>query len=135
MVSNQFFSFIIYTISGFIISIIFDFFRAIRKSTKTTKLLVIIEDVIFWIIASFISIYMIIHYNSGELRLYIFIGFIVGSVLYYITISSFLIKILVFIFNNINKILAKLVKLLLKIINKPINFYTLNLKKIRKIKK
>lgn len=66
--------FILFFIIGIIISIIFDFFRAVRKNFKTSDITTLVEDVIFLIITSFLIIFSIIKINGGEVRFYLFLG-------------------------------------------------------------
>ena len=44
---NQAFTFIIFILNGFIIGILFDIFRILRKSFKTPDSITYIEDIIF----------------------------------------------------------------------------------------
>lgn len=66
--------FTIFFIIGVLISILFDFFRALRKSIKTPDTVTIIEDIIYLLIAGTIVVTSILKINSGEVRLYIFMA-------------------------------------------------------------
>ena len=50
MISNQANLFLIFTINGVIIGLLFDFFRILRRSFKTKDIITYIEDIIFWIL-------------------------------------------------------------------------------------
>lgn len=92
MVQNQLFSFFIYILVGIFLSFIFDIFRAIRKSIKSSNLATNIED-IFFVIISFIIISTILQMvNQGELRFYIFLGIIFGIIIYFLSISKYIIN-------------------------------------------
>lgn len=138
---EQLTSFIIFTIIGLIISIVFDFFRILRKTFKTPDLITCIEDIVFWIISGIIILISIFIFNNGELRLYIFIGILIGIILYMIFISKYFIKFNVYVINClkylINKILQIILKpivfiykLIKKAIFKPISFIFINFRKI-----
>ena len=58
---EQLSSFIIFTIIGVIISIIFDIFRILRKTFKTPDLITYIEDIIFWILTGLIVLFSIFY--------------------------------------------------------------------------
>ncbi|MFR2787952.1 MAG: spore cortex biosynthesis protein YabQ [Clostridia bacterium] len=146
MLINQTSLFLIFTIDGVLIGIIFDIFRILRKTIKTSDFVTYIEDFLFWIITSIILFYSIFTYNNGELRFFMFLAVILGFVLYICTISSYLIKINVKIINVIKRIFLKLfeiiykpliktVKILKKVIFKPILFVIINIRKnIKNIK-
>ena len=50
---NQSYVFIIFIINGLIIGILFDLFRILRKSFKTTNTITYIEDILFWLLTRF----------------------------------------------------------------------------------
>lgn len=140
MLINQTSLFLIFTIDGVLIGIIFDIFRILRKTIKTSDFVTYIEDFLFGIITSIILFYSIFTYNNGELRFFMFLAVILGFVLYLCTISSYLIKINVKIINVIKRIFLKLFeiihkpliktfKILKKIIFKPILFVIINIRK------
>lgn len=140
MLINQTLLFLIFTINGVLIGIIFDIFRISRKTIKTSDFVTYIEDFVFWIITSIILLYSIFTYNNGELRFFMFLAVILGFSLYLFTISSYLIKINVKIINLVKKVFLKIFeiiynpfikvfKILKKIIIKPILFIIVNLRK------
>lgn len=129
MIENQAFLFLVFSITGVILGILFDFFRAIRKTFKTSDFLTCIEDVIYWFIAGIIILYNIYFFNNGEIRIFMIIGIIMGALIYTLTLSSIFIKInsfilqkVKFIINFISKIFKIPIKTTIKIVKKSINF-------------
>lgn len=86
--------FLIFSIIGFFIGILFDVFRVLRKSFKTPDFITIIQDIIFVIISGIIIICNIVKINNGEIRLYIFIAIFIGMLIYSLTISKICVIIL-----------------------------------------
>ena len=101
MVNNQAYLFLIFTFDGFIIGLLFDFFRILRKSFKTSDLVTYIQDILFWILTGFLVLYSIFIFNNGEIRLFMFLGILLGVTLYILTLSQYIIKINVFIISSI----------------------------------
>lgn len=134
MVTNQAYLFLIFVINGIIIGLIFDFFRILRISFKTKDFVTYIEDIMFWILAGTILLYSIFVFNNGEIRLFMFLGVIIGIVLYILLISKYIIKVNVFLIKIIKNILKIPIKIIEKIIKKmffrPISFIVVNLGKI-----
>lgn len=131
---EQLINFIYFIATGMILSIIFDIFRILRRSFKTSDLITNIEDVIFGIITGLIILLSIFLFNNGELRLYIFIGFLIGIVVYMLFISKYFIKLNISIINFIKKIIIimtkpfkMLFKFIKKIFFKPISFIIINI--------
>lgn len=141
MITNQAYIFIIFVIVGIIVGIIFDFFRILRKSFKTKDFVTYIEDIVFCILTGLILLYSIFKFNSGEIRIYMFLGVLIGCSLYMLTISKYFIKINVFILTTITNILKKIIsilyiplkylkKIFTKIFFKPISFIIINIRKM-----
>ena len=129
MIQNQLFSFFIYVIVGILLGFIFDIFRALRKSIKNSTVATNIEDILF-VIISFIIIAMVVQIVSkGELRFYILLGIILGILIYFLSVSKYIItgetwilksiiKILKSIYNFFIKFFKKINGLILKFLNK-----------------
>ena len=141
MVTNQAYLFLIFIINGIIIGLLFDFFRILRKSFKTTDIVTYIEDIIFWILTGLIVLYSIFTFNNGEIRLFMFIAIGIGSITYMLFASSYIIKVNVIVINFLKNILKKMFKIIYKPIKlisqlfrntffKPISFFIINIRKI-----
>lgn len=127
---NQAYVFAIFILNGFLIGILFDVFRIFRKSFKTPDFITYMQDVIFWIISGLMLLYSIFKFNNGELRMFIFLGVILGIVMYMLIFSKLFIKFSVCIINFIKQIIHILIiipinfiiKILNKLFYKPIVF-------------
>lgn len=131
--------FIYFILTGIVLSIIFDVFRIIRKSFKTSDFITNIQDLLFGVITGIILLCSIFLFNNGEIRLYIFIGIIFGSFFYMLFISKHFIKINVEIINFLKKIIILitkpfriLFKFIRKLILKHFSFIFINLKHLFK---
>ena len=112
MAQNQAYLFLVFSLTGVIIGILFDFFRILRRTIKTSNFITYIEDVVFWILTGFLILYNIWYFNNGEIRIYMFLGIILGVLIYMLTLSSILIK----IFSNLFRILINVLELPFKTI-------------------
>lgn len=132
---EQLTNFIYFIITGMILGVVFDVFRILRKSFKTSDIITNIQDILFGIITGIILLSSIFLFNKGELRLYLFLGIAFGIIIYMLSISKYFIKLNVTIINFIKKIIILITKpfiILLKFIKKlffkPISFICINLK-------
>lgn len=141
MVLNQANLFLIFSLEGVIIGLIFDIFRILRKSFKTNDIITYIEDVLFWIITGILILYSIFIFNYGEIRFFMFVGIFLGAMLYMLLVSKYVIKvsvsvinffkkIIIFIFRIVKFPLEFIYKTLKTIFKKPILFCIINIKKI-----
>lgn len=131
--NNQFGLFLMYMATGIIICLLFDIFRALRKAVKTPDFITYIEDILFWIISLTIFIYLTFIINSGEIRLFLFIGLALGGSLYYFTLSKFFMKITVEILIILKRILIMPINILLKLNKKIICFICINLQNVTNV--
>lgn len=132
-------SFMIFLLLGIIISILFDAFRILRRVFKTPDIITYIEDVIFWTMTGIIILYAIFIFNNGILRFYIFIGMLIGILLYMLMLSNYVIRLgTTFIRSFITfcqKIIyilsvpmTMMIKIGRKIFLKPISFICINIR-------
>lgn len=138
--NNQAYLFAVFVINGFLIGLLFDVFRILRKTFKTNDLATYIEDILFWVITGIMTLAFIFYFNNGEIRFYVFLGIILGVLIYILTISKYVISVSVKIIKYIKNILATVIKILEypleiawktlnKIIFKPFFFIFINIRK------
>ena len=128
-VSNQVLDFLEFVLIGMLIACIFDFFRGYRKFKLVNTLSVIIQDIVYFIIVTIIIIFSIIKLLDSQIRLYIFLGILIGSTIYFSTISKYVIKLYILFFNMFKEIISTI--FLPIILN--IQFFQKIAKKIKKI--
>ena len=129
MAQDQAYLFIVFSLTGVVIGILFDFFRILRRSFKTSNIITYVEDVLFWILTGVFILYNIWYFNNGEIRIYMFLGIIMGLLIYMLTLSNIivslfskilkmLIRILEIPFKTIISIFHKIITIIIKIFNK-----------------
>lgn len=138
--NNQAYLFLIFSLNGCIIGILFDLFRILRKSFKTSDVITYLEDILFWILTGVSILYTIFVFNNGEIRLYMFLGIMIGVTLYILLLSKYIVEISVKVIEIIKKIikyitkiisypLIAIYKILRKVFIKPISFVFINIRK------
>lgn len=131
--------FIIFVIVGIIISFLFDIFRIFRKVYKFSNMLIYMQDILFWLLTGIIILQAIFKFNSGDIRIFLFLGIFVGVFNYISLFSIYVIKIGSFILKLINTLIRKLINVfkvpICKILNFMIKYYR-NLRKnvLKKLK-
>lgn len=136
MVQNQAYLFLVFSLTGVIIGIVFDIFRVLRMIYKTSDIATYIEDILFWVLAGIIILYNIWYFNDGEIRLFMILGIIMGAIIYALTLSNIFIKINSFIMSKIKTIMSFLytifkipVKFIINIVKKVKNSVNIGTKK------
>ena len=138
MVQNQAYLFLVFSLTGVEIGILFDFFRILRRTIKTGNIVTYIQDILFWILTGILVLYNIWYFNNGEVRVYMFLGIIIGILIYMSTLSNIFVKLFTKILSIIIKVLEipfkTIITIFRKIIALILSFFTKNTKKF-KIKK
>lgn len=100
---------------GIVIGMLFDLYRAFKQNFNVLKIFSLFYDVLFWIVVTglvFITVNVI---ESFDLRYYHFIALFIGFIIYYNTVSKFILKILNkligFVINTIKQILVYIGKI------------------------
>lgn len=136
---NQALLFVVFIINGILIGVLFDIFRVLRRTFKTTDLVTYVEDTLFWIITGLLTLYFIFCFNNGEIRFYIFLGILLGIIIYMLLFSKYIIKINMFIIGFIKNITNMIItviiytlKIVLKVFKriflKPFSFIFINIR-------
>lgn len=86
---------------GLIIGLLFDINRSLKSNFKILKCFSVVFDIVFWVLATAIIFITINAIESFDLRYYHFVALIIGFILYYNTISKFILKILNIIIRSI----------------------------------
>ena len=108
--------------------VLFDAFRALRRRVKSGTALVALEDILFWLLLSGLVFAFLYRVNNGQPRLFIFAGIALGSVLYLLTVSRYVI----FLLSGIFGFFCKIFGFLRKIIMLPLRILAVLLSKINK---
>jgi spore cortex biosynthesis protein YabQ len=105
-ISDELITFFKFVSVGIIISVIFDFFRACRKIKKTSSIEVLIQDIIFFFIATVITTISIIIMLDSNIRVYVFFAIIFGCLIYLSLFSKIIIKLQIMFLKQIASIIS-----------------------------
>lgn len=95
-------------VCGQCIGLVFDVFRAIRKAFVPGRRMLAVQDTAFCAVVFFMFSLTVNRVNSGDLRWFVFAGVILGVVLYFLTESRFVLKVLTAVTLFSAKIISKL---------------------------
>ncbi|WDV45546.1 spore cortex biosynthesis protein YabQ [Clostridiaceae bacterium M8S5] len=112
---------------GLIIGFIYDLYRVFRFFIRPKRVATIIEDLLFWILVSIISVGILFYSNWGQLRGYVFIGFLLGVIIYTLLLSRFVMKVLL----KITRYLIKGITYITGYVTLPLKYMSIIRKKIQ----
>jgi len=111
--SGQAWLFLSTIIVGAAIGLLYDMFRIFRKTAPHAGIAVQLEDLLFWVVATVLTFYYMLHRNYGEIRPFVMLGVVIGVVLYFITISRFIVRACVAVVNYIIKVVVAAIRIIL----------------------
>lgn len=78
---------------GALLALVYDGLRILRLLFRHKDWLVDIEDLVYWIFTAWLVFCTLFHYNQGVLRGYAFVGMFFGMLVYLLTISGLLMRV------------------------------------------
>lgn len=129
LISMQGHLFLVTIISGIAIGILYDTLRILRRVVVHKNWMINLEDGLFWIVSSLFLFIILFKQNNGAIRGYAIMGVVIGMLLYFSLVSYFFVKItssmikrvLHFIGQSLVILLTPL-KIMIKIILRPLKF-------------
>lgn len=95
---------------GGLILIIYDCLRIFRLLIKHNKFFIAVEDIVYWLVCSFLIFQMMYKQNNGIIRAFSILGMLIGMLFYHWTISEFLVE-------GISYLLKKIMKFILLVLS------------------
>ncbi|MDW7674003.1 MAG: spore cortex biosynthesis protein YabQ [Bacillota bacterium] len=98
--------------AGMLMAFVFDIYRVARGIKRPPKLITHILDFIIWMILAILVFFLLIIGNWGEIRLYVFIGIIIGLGIYFKFLTRHVIRFLLALIAWIKSFFRFLLKVL-----------------------
>ena len=107
-------------VMGVLLMILYDILRIFRKILPHSATFVAVEDVLFWFFSGICIFIMLFLENDGSLRGFSLLGIIFGMFVYLGTISSYFVKMSVFLWKKVWYFLGIPFRFLEKLLKKPL---------------
>lgn len=100
-------------VAGILTGFLFDFYRTFRGFENIHKLLIIIEDILFWILAGILIFVFLLYTNQAVMGVYVYIWMGFGVYLYMKLVSKSFRKIQYILICNISKFFRIIINILI----------------------
>lgn len=80
-------------LAGIITGVCFDIYRLIRGFENPNKVMIIIQDLLFWALTSIVVFIFLMYTNGGYINFYVYVCLIIGLYLYLKCVSNTFIKV------------------------------------------
>lgn len=94
-INTQFANFLITLLLGFLLGVIFDFYRVMRGVFRFKALTTFLFDGLYWLVALAITFSCLLFSNWVELRFYLLIGLVGGALFYFRMLSKYIIFVII----------------------------------------
>ncbi len=111
--SDQIVAFLLLIVLGVFLGFLFDCYRLIRRLLQPKARGTILGDALFCLLITVITYCFLLFFTWGEVRLYVFLALLCGTILYLKLFSKRVLSFLVRTYSLVRKILVKLVGILL----------------------
>ena len=100
-IKDQILTFLYSILLGFILCILYDVFRSLRKALPHGRVAVFFEDILFFSISAVITFLFLLARTGGGLRGYVFVGVLAGFVAFRLTLSRLIYYLLSTVFGAV----------------------------------
>lgn len=124
---NVQFNIVLYSIlSGILIGVLYDLYNIIRGA-KVPKIIIMCEDILFWIFTSLVVFTFLLYMNYAFLNPYVYVFMIITLVIYLKLVSPMVLKIELYLIS----IFGKAIRIVFKTVIYPVKviFYSISGKK------
>ncbi len=102
-------------VCGFLCGFVFDFFRAVRRLKSSGKAVIAAQDLLLWLIELVIVYHVLFKLNYAHIRAYEAVALVIGSFLYFMTLSIHVVGYISCFLRFVCKVSAAVLKPLIKI--------------------
>lgn len=85
--------------------VVFDLFRVIRHGVRTRGAVVWMLDILYWVLVTPPILGLLWRANHGELRFYVVLGIIIGSLVYNVVCSVYVVEFLSMLWHGVGRAL------------------------------
>ncbi len=98
---DETFMFLKSVVYGALLLCSYDLIRAFRATWKHKNFLIAVGDLLFWLVWGIFLFSRIYKWNNGILRWYLFVGWFLGALIYYVAMSPMVFKIVCFLLKRL----------------------------------
>ena len=123
--AHQVLVFFAMVLCGALCGVLFDLFRGIRYRRKTRKGVVAVQDLVFWVLELFLVYAVLFSLNYAYVRAFELVALVLGSVLYFMTLSVFVVSLV----SRLTQTAEKICRVIMKPVCKTAGFVKKAIKK------
>lgn len=116
----QFLTILLMFCSGLILGTLFDVFRVLSRELRLPKWMLPLVDILYWIVATILVFRLLIYSNEGQVRVFIYLGMLIGICFYYAFLSLWTVRLVMLLIRIIVTIYHIICKTVFFVFIKPL---------------
>lgn len=117
----QMMAFLAMILGGFMMGLSFDIYSVLRRNKKAHNVRTGIGDLLYWLLTTIMVLFLLVFYgNWGEVRVYVYLGILIGIMAYRVFFSSWIKKGLCWFLYKMGRFFACIYRITLKPIVLPL---------------
>ncbi|ADL11650.1 spore cortex biosynthesis protein YabQ [Acetohalobium arabaticum] len=122
-------TFIYMVLLGHLLALLFDFYRVLRSFGYINDMATAAIDFIFAFLGAGVTFFILLNSNFGQIRFYIFVGLVLGIIVYHQLFSCLIIRVMRVTLEAIIKLITKIINLSTKLF-RPVKDLLIKLKNL-----
>ncbi len=118
--SVQFETLAMMLLSGIGMGIAFDSYRVVSNRLHIGRIWIPIMDLLYWLVATLLIFRVLLAKNDGEVRIYVFLGLLIGTGFYFWLFSSTVISFVVWLIETLHKLFRFLIRCFQLLVIRPL---------------
>lgn len=116
----QFMALVTMALCGMGLGMLFDVYRVLANTYVPSKWLYSLLDICFWMTATVAVFWVLFWSNYGEVRIFVFIGIIIGVWTYFVWFSSTMIRLTRYVIHVVQGLIRWIIRVIQLLIIKPL---------------
>ncbi|ANE45984.1 hypothetical protein SY83_06455 [Paenibacillus swuensis] len=107
---EQFFTLAMMSLSGVALGVVYDAYRVLCSELRAPRWILSVMDLVYWLFATLFVFRVLYYSNQGEIRLFVFLGLILGILFYFWLIGSITVRIMLWLIGVVRALIRFAVK-------------------------
>ncbi|MFD2611537.1 spore cortex biosynthesis protein YabQ [Paenibacillus gansuensis] len=102
---TQFYTFAMMALSGVLLGVVYDAYRVVCRELRLPRWVLSLMDLVYWVFSCIFVFRVLYASNQGEIRLFVFLGLVLGVLFYFWLIGSITVRIVLWLIQVVRALL------------------------------
>lgn len=107
----QYFTLLMMFSSGLVLGVLFDAYRVLSDQLRIPRWTIPVLDIMYWALATVIVFRVLYISNQGELRIFVFLGLLIGITCYFALVSPIIVKVILIVIRTVKRLIRVFIRI------------------------